>query len=219
MSHRKVGSRFGKEFTSKVILLVLAFVLSGMLILSMPIISAVVKGEMFKSKKKKTTALVLKKLDLKKPKPKPKKKKRRPKRSKPNHRTVKSGPRFAMNLDVAGSGGANVSIDLVNKTRGSGEEGNGDVDSKPRVMGRLDMEVPQAISDLEIDAEVVLTFCVDISGKAFDIRVLDESPPGKGLGPNGVSAIQNGAFEPAMANNEAVPFCGVEKEFMFKFSE
>ncbi|MGL1935747.1 MAG: energy transducer TonB [Fibrobacterales bacterium] len=208
-----------KDLGTRILFVILAALLSGLLILSMPIVSSIVKGDLFKTKERKNTELVLKKIDLQKPKPKPKKERRKPKRSKPNHRNVKSGPRFAMNLDVAGAGGANVSLDLINKSRGDGGGQSGDVDSKPRPLAQCEMRVPEAIIEFEVNASVTVSFCIDVSGGAYDVRILNEEPVGMGLGNNSIRAIQNCAFEPALRDNEAVPFCGMEKEFEFRFSE
>jgi hypothetical protein len=219
MKQRHFTKNRRKERISSFILFFLALLVSGALILSMPALSALIKGDMFKPKKRELTTIQVKKVDLEEKKPKPKREERRPERTKPNDRTIKSGPRFAMNLDVAGTGGVNVSLNLVNKSRGDGGTGAGDVDKKPSPVGRMDMEVPEKVREQELDASVTLMFCVDATGRAYDIRVINEDPSGLGMAQGGISAISNISFEPAYAGKEAVAFCGMEKEFIFKFSE
>ena len=146
---------------------------------------------------------------------------RKPNRMKSNSRSPKAGPRFAMNLGAAsGNGGAAVSRDLVADFRGGAlSTEKGDVDKKPESRSMANFQVPPKIRDNEIDATLRLSFCVDVSGKAYDIKVLEESPAGSGLAQAGREALGRMTFSPAEKAGKAVPFCGMEQPFEVKFRD
>ncbi|MCL2100870.1 MAG: hypothetical protein FWH22_04070 [Fibromonadales bacterium] len=152
--------------------------------------------------------------------PKPKEATRKPSRQNTNSRTPKAGPRFAMNLDVVGgSGGAVAPKELVAMQSGSGNLGSGDVDEKPSLRSSSRFQPPQAIRDTEINAFLRISFCVNASGKPYDIRIIEETPAGKGLGNAGRDAVMGMQFAPAKKSGAAVPFCGLEQPFEVKFRE
>ncbi|GHV11546.1 hypothetical protein AGMMS49938_02410 [Fibrobacterales bacterium] len=152
--------------------------------------------------------------------PKPKETAKKPSRMNANNRTPKAGPRFAMNLDVVGgSGGAVVPSSLAAAQSGGGNLGSGDVDEKPVLKSAARFLAPQAIRDGEINAILRISFCVNTSGRPYDLRVLEESPAGKGLGNAGRDAIMAMSFAPAKKGGTAVAFCGMEQPFEVKFRE
>jgi len=152
--------------------------------------------------------------------PKPKETTRKPNRQNTNSRTPKAGPRFAMNLDVVGgSGGAIVPNELVAMKSGTGNMGSGDVDEKPVLKSSTRFQPPQAIRDGEINASLRVSFCVSTSGKPYDIRIIEETPTGKGLANAGKDAIMGMQFAPAKKGGAAVSFCGLEQPFEIKFRE
>jgi len=62
-----------------------------------------------------------------------------------------------------------------------------------------------------------MSFCVDASGQVFDIKILEESPSGMGLGDAGRNALQSSRFQPANKDGQSVPFCGMEQPFEIRF--
>ncbi|MDR0515837.1 MAG: energy transducer TonB [Fibromonadaceae bacterium] len=153
--------------------------------------------------------------------PKPKEATRKPSRQNANSRTPKTGPRFAMNLDVAGGlGGAAVPGNLVAMQSGGGLNSNsGDVDEKPSLKSSPKFNAPQSIRDGEINSILRVSFCVNANGKPYDIRIIEESPVGKGLANAGREAIMGMQFAPAKKDGSSVPFCGLEQPFEIKFRE
>jgi len=147
-----------------------------------------------------------------------------PKRSTPTDRNIKAGPRFAMDLGVAGgsAGGATISNSLLRPPGGGGSEDgvvNGDVDEKPSMRGAPAFQAPQSIRESETDAMLRLSFCVDANGRPYDIRVIEETPAGKGLADAGRQALNQASFAPARKGGNAVPFCGLELPFEVKFRD
>ena len=145
-----------------------------------------------------------------------------PKRAQPTQRSLKSGPRFAMDLGAIGGSGAAISTDLLKAPGGGGAQGgvlNGDVDEKPRMSGSPAFQAPDAIKNSEVDAHLRLSFCVDANGRPYDIRVIEESPAGKGLGDAGREAVSHAQFQPARKSGTPVPFCGLEQPFEIKFRD
>jgi protein TonB len=204
----------------KFLLLLLAVVTSVFLVFSVPILSMLIKGD-FKSGRTFTKTEV-KILNQEKPPepPKPKEATKKPSQRSANNRNPKAGPRFAMNLDVVGgSGGAVVASNLVAMQSGSGNVSNNDVDEKPNLKSSARFNVPQAIRDGEINAILRISFCVNTSGKPYDIRIIEESPAGKGLANAGREAIMGMQFAPAKKGGAAVAFCGLEQPFEIKFRE
>ena len=73
------------------------------------------------------------------------------------------------------------------------------------------------IKAAEKDAYLVLSFCVDPSGHAYEVRVVEERPPGLGLADAGRDALRQTVFSPARKGGLAVAFCGLEQPFEVRF--
>lgn len=203
----------------KIVIGILSLILSALLMFSIPLINYFLNYDENSDVKVRKTEISIKKIIKPDVPKKQKKATSRPKRSKPVNRSVKSGPRFAMDLNVAGVGeGVGVSLDLVKSKSGGGGLG-GDVDEKPQTKGRTNLQAPQAILDAEQNAYLLVSFCVDTQGKAFDIKIVEERPSGKGLGEAGREALMKTDFDPALKDNRPVPFCGMEQPFEIKFRD
>ena len=202
----------------KIIAFLVACLLSGFLIISIPLLNVWLKGGGEAKTEQRKTAVTVKKLQQKKKEPK-KKPTRRPKRSKSRQRNVKAGPRFAMDLGVAGLGGVSLPSDLVNRSRGNGGDVAGDVDDRPELNGGINFELPSAIKDAEVNASVVMMFCVDVSGTPYDIRIMKESPAGMGLAEAGKAALKSSSFSPAIKDGNPVAFCGMEQPIEVRFKD
>ena len=202
------------------IFLVAAFC-SCALVFSIPILNVLAKGGFSLEKQYTKTEVRLVKNEVQPEPPKPEKPSRKPQRMNPSSRAPKAGPRFAMDLGaIGGSGGATISADLVASQSGSASGyGEGDVDEKPSARTPPGFQAPAAIREGEIDASLRLSFCVDISGRAYDVRIVEENPPGKGLGAAGREALARASFKPARKDGSAVPFCGLEQPFEIKFKD
>lgn len=208
------------RFFRKIFVALMAVVTSFTLLVSIPLLNLWIKGEGFSRKYTKSEVTLVKEIKPEQKKPE-QKAKTQPKRSTPNQRTIKSGPRFAMDLGaIGGSGGAGISTDLL-KASGGGSNGviNGDVDEKPSPKGSPSFQAPAAIRQSEMDASCRLSFCVDASGRPYDIRVVQESPAGMGLADAGREALSRTQFAPARKDGNPVPFCGMEQPFEVKFRD
>ena len=203
--------RYLKKIVKRFSILLAAILASMLLVFSVTMANLFLTGKVFHEKKLEE---VEKKVEKKRPA-------RKPNRMKSNSRSPKAGPRFAMNLGAAsGNGGAAVSRDLVADFRGGAlSTEKGDVDKKPESRSMANFQVPPKIRDNEIDATLRLSFCVDVSGKAYDIKVLEESPAGSGLAQAGREALGRMTFSPAEKAGKAVPFCGMEQPFEVKFRD
>jgi protein TonB len=151
----------------------------------------------------------------------PKRKLKQPQRARPMQTLAKAGPRFAMDLSVGGPGGASVPLDIVNRPSGGGGQaqgGNGDVDGKPSPTAPPPFRLPSEIKAAEKDAYLVLSFCVDPAGHAYEVRVVEEKPPGLGLADAGREALRQTLFTPAKKGGLAVAFCGLEQPFEVRFN-
>ena len=102
---------------------------------------------------------------------------------------------------------------------GSLSSEKGDVDKRPESRTMPDFQVPAQIRDREVDATLRLSFCVDVGGRAYDIRVVEESPAGSGLAAAGREALGRMTFAPAEKGGKAVAFCGMEQPFEVKFKD
>ena len=180
-----------------------------------------VKGDFGKKKEIKKAAISYKKEDPKQPKKKPKRKPKRPKRQKPNKRMVKSGPKFAMDLAVASNSGTTVSMDLVNKARGSGGEfSSGDVDEEPSCpQANSSFEAPDKVIEQEIDANVVISFCVNKYGKPYNLKITDEEPKGLGMGQAAINSISSIDCQAAQYESSGVDYCTVTIPFNVTFRD
>lgn len=152
----------------------------------------------------------------------PRRKLKEPTRAKPVQASVKSGPRFAMDLAVGGLEGAAVPVDIVNRPSGGGGSASGesgDVDEKPSPNMSVSsaFRTPPAVQAAEKDAYLVLSFCVDQTGHAYDVRVAEERPAGLGMGQAGKEALRQITFSPAKKGGLPVSFCGLEQPFEVKF--
>jgi protein TonB len=204
----------------KFIILVIAALTSVFLVFSIPVLNMLIKGNFRAERTYAKTEI--KTINPEKPPepPKPKETTRKPSRQTMNSRTPKSGPRFAMNLDVVGgSGGAFVPNELVAMQSGAGNTGSGSVDEKPSLKSSPKFNAPQAIREGEINASLRISFCVNATGKPYDIRIIEEVPAGKGLANAGRDAIMGIQFTPAKKGGSSVSFCGMEQAFEIKFRE
>lgn len=200
--------------------LVLALGVSAALILSIPLLQYWLEHRHAQDELQKT-AVSLKKVDLK-TKTEEVKPRNTPKRMNSNQRTLKSGPRFGVDLGVMGAGGAALPADLVAKSGGGGAAlgaDNGDVDQRPELRGSLALDLPKSIRESQSNASLALKFCVDVSGRAYNIQVLEERPSGQGLSDAGRRAVEKAGFSPAQKDGRPVAFCGVEQEFQVNFND
>ncbi|HSQ41152.1 MAG TPA: energy transducer TonB [Fibrobacteraceae bacterium] len=203
----------------KILVVVSALTCSFLLLVSIPLVNLWIKGEGLEKKYTKTEVGVLRQLPPQK-QAEPKKT-RQVKRQAPTQRSLKSGPRFAMDLGaIGGSGGAAVSTDIL-KAGGTQSEGaiSGDVDEKPTLRGSSSFQPPPAIRQAERDALLRLEFCVDVNGRPYDIRVAEETPAGMGLAEAGRDALSRASFTPAQKDGHPVAFCGLEQPFEVRFRE
>lgn len=162
----------------------------------------------------------LKQLDAARPAEQPRRKVKQPQRAKPMQTSVKAGPRFAMDLGVGGLEGAAVSVDIINRPSGGGgaaDGEDGDVDERPSPSLPPPFRVPAEVKTAERDAYLVLSFCVDPSGRPYDVRVMEEKPPGLGMAQAGREALRQTTFSPARKAGLPVAFCGLEQPFEVKF--
>ena len=213
--------KFFKKFFKRFTILIAAILASCALVFSVTMANLFLTGKVFHEKKYNKTEIAVKKVDEVEKKVEKKKPARKPNRQKSNSRSPKAGPRLAMNLGTAsGSAGAAINEELVADFRGGAlSTEKGDVDKKPESRGMANFQVPPKIRDSEIDATLRLSFCVDVSGKAYDIKVLEESPAGSGLAQAGREALSRMTFTPAEKAGKAVPFCGMEQPFEVKFRD
>lgn len=205
---------------------VLVAVVSAMLALfatiCLPLINNLMHGKSGDEKPRVVAAVALKSIEAPPPKPNQKREVHRPTRARPTQTALRAGPRFAMDLGVAGVGGAAAPLEIVNKRSGGGgmkgDSETGDVDQRPTPNQPPPFRIPDAVKSAEKDAYLVLGFCVDAGGRAYDIKVIEERPTGLGLARNGREAIQQTSFQPARKGGLAVAFCGLEQPFEVRFS-
>jgi len=208
-----------KKWIKEIGLILLAMLISAALITSIPILDILIHGKAFKSEVKKKTEVKIAKVTQAKQEQKKARKLRKPKRSKPKSRSLKSGPRFALDLGVAGMGGVNVPSNLVNVKSGQGGGESGDVDNRPENNCPPNFELPQALREAEENAKVVIAFCVSETGKVYDMRVVEESPSGRGLAQAAQQAVVSSCFEPATKDGKALSFCGMEQPFEVRWND
>jgi len=127
-----------------------------------------------------------------------------------------TGARFAMALDVQGPG---ASVGIEQTIRQSGRSGGDEfgADNQPEMTGVFTLDLPPALKKAERNASLRLLFCVDVAGRAYNIKVTEEMPTGFGLGQAGVAALKQMVFKPAFRQGQAVPFCGMEQPVEIKF--
>lgn len=163
---------------------------------------------------------VTRSLEPPKPEVRPQRAVRQPDRARPMPSAPQAGPRFAMDLGVMGSGGASAPLELINRRSGSGGSGGSDggVDERPAPAFPPPFSMPAEVRRREQDAYLLLSFCVDASGRPYDIRVAQEKPAGLGMAAAGIEALRQTRFNPARKGAAAVPFCGLEQPFEIRFS-
>ena len=210
-----------KKLFKRFSILLAAILASMLLVFSVTLANLFLTGKVFHEKKYNKTEIAVKKVDEVEKKVEKKKPARKPNRQRSNSRSPKAGPRLAMNLGVAsGSAGAAINEELVADFRGGAlSTEKGDVDKKPESRAMPNFQVPAKIRDNEIDAMLRLSFCVDVSGKAYDIKIIEETPAGSGLAQAGREALGRMTFAPAEKGGKAVPFCGMEQPFEVKFRD
>lgn len=198
-----------------------ALVLSLAVIVAFPLLNYLIRGPMVGKDKPRIVAQVsMKNLESARQMEQPRKKLKEPTRAKPVQASTKAGPRFAMDLGVGGLGGVSVPVNIVNRPSGGGGEAqgeSGDVDEKPSPNMPPPFRAPNEVKSVEKDAYLVLSFCVDPSGRAYDIRVVDEKPVGLGMAQAGREALRQTSFSPAKRGGLPVAFCGLEQPFEVKF--
>ena len=77
------------------------------------------------------------------------------------------------------------------------------VDQKPRVLRKFDPKYPEAARRANREAVVIVTFTVDVDGKAIDIEVAE--PKGFGFDQAAIDAIERWRFTPAKKDGESIP--------------
>lgn len=210
-----------KKLFGKFTILIAAVLSSLILVFSVTVANLFLTGKVFHEKKFVKTEVAIKKVEEVEKKIEKKKPARKPQRQKATSRSPKAGPRMAMNLGTAShGGGAAISDELVSDFRGGAlTSEKGDVDKKPNSRALPNFQVPAQIRDKEIDATLRLSFCVDVNGRVYDIKVIEEIPVGTGLAQAGKEALSRMTFEPAEKAGKAVPFCGMEQPFEVKFHD
>ena len=210
-----------RKIIKRSLLLLAAVLCSLLLVFSVTLANMFLTGKIFHEKKYTKTEVSVKKAEEMEKKMEKKKPSRKPERQKTTSRTPKAGPRLAMNLGVAsGTAGAAINEELVADFRGGAMSSEkGDVDKKPESKSMPNFQVPPQIRDREIDATLRLSFCVDVGGRAYDIRIIEESPAGSGLAAAGREALGRMTFAPAEKDGKAVAFCGMEQPFEVKFRD
>jgi len=201
----------------KIIYALASLLLSAGLILSIPTVAILVKSGFAPPKEKTLRTTEVRRITMTPEKKEREKLQRRPRNRLSPQMSTKAGPRFAMSLDAQGFDGVGIETDLVstqNTSSGSDDDG---VDKRPQLMGTFDITVPETLKNAETNASVRLQFCVDIGGRAYDIRAIDEVPAGAGLAQAGKEALQRVTFSPAMRRGQAVAFCGMEQPIEIKF--
>lgn len=210
-----------RSWSKRLVLVVVSFLCSALLIFSVTIANLFVKGGIFKERTYTVTEVKTVTPDRIKELPKDKKIPRKANRQKTNNRSPKVGPRFAMELGaIGGNAGATISSEFVTTMAGGGNlNEKGDVDEKPESRGFPTFQPPQSIRDAETDALLRLSFCVDVSGKVYNIKIVEESPTGQGLAAAGREALSRMTFAPAKKQGKAVAYCGMEQPFEVKFRD
>lgn len=210
-----------KKLLKRFSILLAAILASMLLVFSVTMANLFLTGKIFHEKKFVKTEVSVKKVEEVEKKIEKKRTARKPNRQKSNSRSPKAGPRFAMALGaVSGTAGAAINSEIVADFRGGAlSSEKGDVDKKPENRSVANFQVPPQIRDREIDAMLRLSFCVDVGGRAYDIKVIEESPAGSGLAQAGKDAIARMTFAPAEKDGKAVAFCGMEQPFEVKFRD
>jgi protein TonB len=198
-----------------------ALFLSAFLTVVFPLLNQALNGSAGVRGPRIVAQVALKQMESARQDDQPKRKLKQPQRAKPMQAMAKAGPRFAMDLSVGGLEGASVPLDIVNRPSGGGGQAqgeNGDVDEKPVPTAPPPFHLPSEIKAAEKDAFLALSFCVDPSGHAYEVRVVEEKPSGLGLAEAGREALRQTLFKPAKKGGLAVAFCGLEQPFEVRFN-
>lgn len=198
-----------------------ALFLSAFLTVVFPLLNQALKGGAGAKGPRIVAQVALKQMESARQDDQPKRKLKQPQRAKPMQAMAKAGPRFAMDLSVGGLEGASVPLDIVNRPSGGGGQAqgeNGDVDEKPVPTTPPPFHLPSEIKAAEKDAYLALSFCVDPSGHAYEVRVVEEKPSGLGLAEAGREALRQTLFKPAKKGGLDVTFCGLEQPFEVRFN-
>lgn len=195
----------------------LSVLLSAGLMLSIPFISIIVKGDSAVKKEHPIRTAEVRRVALTPDKKDREKLDRRPRKRLSPQMSAKAGPRFAMSLDALGMDGAAVDLEMVTAKNSSAGEDDDGVDKRPELAGAFEVNIPDALKKNEVNASVRLQFCVDIAGRPYDIRIAGETPAGSGLGLAGKEALMRTTFSPALRGGRAVPFCGMEQPVEVRF--
>lgn len=210
-----------KNLGRNAIIGLIAFILSALVTVAIPVLNHLMNDKGKGGGKPRIVAqIAMKTLDGPRASEQPRRKLKQPQRAKPMQSSMKAGPRFAMDLGVGGLGGAAVPVDIVNRPSGGGgaaEGESGDVDEKPSPSMPPPFRVPSEVKSAEKDAYLVLSFCVDPSGRPYDVRVMEEKPAGLGMAQAGREALRQTTFAPARKAGLPVAFCGLEQPFEVKF--
>lgn len=207
------------RFARNLIIGIVALFCSALLTVLFPLLNSVIKGGGPKGPRI-VAQVSLKQVEAARQNEQPRRKLKQPAQAKPMQTMVKAGPRFAMDLAVGGLEGAAVPMDIVNRPSGGGGEGageSGDVDEKPSPTAPPPFREPAEVRVAEKDAYLVLSFCVDPAGHAYEVRVVEEKPAGLGMAQAGREALRQTLFSPARKGGMAVAFCGLEQPFEVKF--
>jgi outer membrane biosynthesis protein TonB len=198
-----------------------ALALSMAVTVAIPLLNHWINGEgPGKGKPRIVAQVSMKTLESARQTEQPRRKLKEPTRAKPVQASMKAGPRFAMDLGVGGLEGASVPVNIVNRPSGGGGEAqgeSGDVDEKPTPTMQPPFRLPAEVKAAEKDAYLVLSFCVDPTGRPYDVRVAEEKPAGLGLAQAGREALRQTSFTPAKKAGVPVAFCGLEQPFEVKF--
>jgi len=210
-----------KPFLRNLLIGAIAAVLAGLATVALPLLHYALNHNTGKKNLRVVAQVSLKSLDVPRPEVKPQRALHQPNHARPAPNLLKGGPRFAMDLGVMG-GGVAAPADLANKKSGGGGRSGGGaddgVDERPQPSFPPPFRMPSEVKSQEKDAYLALSFCVDVSGRPYDIRVTEEKPPGLGMAAAGREAIQQTRFTPAKKGGLAVPFCGLEQPFEVRFS-
>ncbi len=202
------------------VIALIALVLSAGVTVLIPLVNHALNSGGVSGKPRIVAQVSLKTLDPAQAQDQPHRKLKQPTRARPVQAAVRAGPRFAMDLSVGGLEGAAVPMDIVNRPSGGGGQAagpSGDVDERPAPNMPPPFRLPPEVKAAEKDAYLVLSFCVDPGGHAYDVRVMEEKPQGLGLAGAGREALRQTVFTPAKKGGLAVAFCGLEQPFEIKF--
>ena len=200
----------------KILVLLAGLCVSLLLVLSLPLIHFLSREDGGGKPRKVASQVTLTKINRPEKKEKPKRELKKPKPAKPSRTNLRSGPHFAMDLTTMGASGVGMDLDLTNKA-GQGGAATGDVDVRPSPDFPPPFRLPREVKEREQDAYVLVSFCVDGSGRPYDLRIAEEKPPGSGMANAALEALRKTKFSPALKDGNPVSFCGLEQPFEVRF--